>query len=98
MLRTPALSVTGEMGTARPPNPESGVSSSRRDALSREPTVVGSLATSGIAELAVEKPAEEPSTGPEAVSELSGVFDPSWAEAGWLGGGTEVMVPLPAPG
>jgi hypothetical protein len=84
------------MGTARPPSPESGVSSSRRDALSRELTVVGSLATSGIAELAVEKPAEEPSTGPEAVPELLGVFDPSSAGAGWLGGGTEVVVPLPA--
>jgi hypothetical protein len=62
----------------RPPSPESGVDSSREDSPSRESILVRPLGTSGLAELDVEEPAEEP---------LS-------AGAGSLGGGTESVLPL----
>jgi hypothetical protein len=83
------------MGTVRPPSPESAVASSRKDALNRESAIVRSLATS-LAGLAAETPPEETLTSPDGVPELSGAFDPSSAEAGSLGGGTESVVPLTA--
>jgi hypothetical protein len=97
MLPASALSVRAEPGTVRPPSPESAVDSSREDSLSRESIVVRSPGTSGLAELAVDKPAEEPSTGPESVPELPSACDPSSAGAGSLGGGTESVLPLTAP-
>ena len=81
------------MGTVRPPSPECAATSSRKGALSRESTVVRSLATS-LAGLAAEMPTEETLTSLE-VPELSGAFDPSSAVAGSLGG-TESVVPLTA--
>jgi hypothetical protein len=62
----------------RPPSPASGVDSSREDSPSRESILVRPLGTSSLAELDVEKPAEEL---------LS-------AGAGSLGGGTESVLPL----
>ena len=85
-----------EGDTVRLPSPESSLDTSRKDLLSGESVVVGSSATSGAAELAVE-PAEAPWTNPESVSELSGADDPSSAGAGALGGGTESVRPLAAP-
>jgi hypothetical protein len=77
------------------PSPESSVDRSRKDPLSRESVVVGSSATSGAAEVAVE-PAEASWTNPESVSELPDADDPSPAGAGSLGGGTESVLPLTA--
>jgi hypothetical protein len=95
-LRTSPLTVVGEMGTVRPPSPEAAVAASRKDALSRESAVVRPLTTSGRAGVAVDKPAEEPSTSPDGVPALSVAFDPVSAGAGSLGGGAESVVPSTA--
>jgi hypothetical protein len=79
-MRVVPLPVVSAPEVVGPPSPESGVDSSREDSPGRESIVVRSLGTSGLAELDVEEPAEEPSS----------------AGSGPLGGDTESVLPLTA--